>query len=282
MCTHEPRHKGYFNYDLDSLDPKSPLNPWAFIRVKNEIYTLEESLHSILPAIQRGVIGYNDCDDGSAEVILKFCQQFPSFIPVAYPYKVSQTKPISEQNCFHHYTNYVLSHIPQKEWAIKIDVDHIYDAKKLFQSFYLPKNNKEAVAYSRINLMVYRGRVFVHNTYDFGYIPPLGDQVLFYNDKCHFIGWFWDDRPVYLENWHFERPIFYIPDGELVHWHFPCVKHSRLRDKIKKWDWIPLEEFKKYHAHRLGNEIDPIMLDEERILKAYASFGRPKEILWRR
>ncbi|EFO9589602.1 beta-1,4-N-acetylgalactosaminyltransferase, partial [Campylobacter jejuni] len=48
-------HKGYFNYDEKSKDPKSPLNPWAFIRVKNEVITLKASLESILPAIQRGV-----------------------------------------------------------------------------------------------------------------------------------------------------------------------------------------------------------------------------------
>ncbi|MCW1549934.1 beta-1,4-N-acetylgalactosaminyltransferase, partial [Campylobacter jejuni] len=36
-------HKGYFNYDEKSKDPKSPLNPWAFIRVKNEAITLKAS-----------------------------------------------------------------------------------------------------------------------------------------------------------------------------------------------------------------------------------------------
>lgn len=80
-------HKGYFNYDEKSKDPKSPLNPWAFIRVKNEAITLKASLESILPAIQRGVIGYNDCTDGSEEIILEFCKQYPSFIPIKYPYE---------------------------------------------------------------------------------------------------------------------------------------------------------------------------------------------------
>ncbi|EJB26165.1 acylneuraminate cytidylyltransferase domain protein [Helicobacter pylori CPY6271] len=36
-----PTHSGYFDYDKKSQNPKSPLNPWAFIRVKNEIVTLE-------------------------------------------------------------------------------------------------------------------------------------------------------------------------------------------------------------------------------------------------
>ncbi|MBC5858425.1 beta-1,4-N-acetylgalactosaminyltransferase, partial [Campylobacter jejuni] len=115
----------------------SPLNPWAFIRVKNEAITLRASLESILPAIQRGVIGYNDCTDGSEEIILEFCKQYPSFIPVKYPYEVQIENPKSEENKLYSYYNYVASFIPQDEWLIKIDVDHYYDAKKLYKSFYI-------------------------------------------------------------------------------------------------------------------------------------------------
>ncbi len=39
----------------------------------------------MLPAIQRGVIGFNDCDDGSKEVILEFCKK----VPLIYPYQLS-------------------------------------------------------------------------------------------------------------------------------------------------------------------------------------------------
>lgn len=67
-------HFGFFNFDKNSSNPKSPLNHWAYVRVKNEARTLRASLDSILPAIQRGVIGYNDCDDGSEEIILEFCK----------------------------------------------------------------------------------------------------------------------------------------------------------------------------------------------------------------
>ncbi|EAH8789004.1 acylneuraminate cytidylyltransferase, partial [Campylobacter jejuni] len=76
------KHNGFFDFDESSKDTNSPLNPWAYIRVKNEALTLRASLESILPAIQRGVIGYNDCTDGSEEIILEFCKQYPSFIPV--------------------------------------------------------------------------------------------------------------------------------------------------------------------------------------------------------
>lgn len=112
-------NKGFFDFDPKAKDIKSPLNPWAFIRVKNEAITLRASLESILPAIQRGVIGYNDCDDGSEEIILEFCKQYPSFIPIKYPYEIQIQNPKSEENKLYHYYNYVASFIPQGEWLIK-------------------------------------------------------------------------------------------------------------------------------------------------------------------
>ena len=74
--------------ELDKYCIGTPIEPWAFIRVKNEIITIDSCLKSILPAIKKGVIGYNDCDDGTEEYILEFCKQNPGFIPVKYPYSV--------------------------------------------------------------------------------------------------------------------------------------------------------------------------------------------------
>ncbi|EJL3205894.1 hypothetical protein NME27_001923, partial [Campylobacter jejuni] len=145
------KHKGFFDFDEKSKNPTSPLNPWAYIRVKNEALTLKASLKSILPAIQRGIIGYNDCNDGSEEIILEFCKQYPSFIPVKYPYEVQIENPQSEENKLYSYYNYVASFIPQGEWLIKIDVDHIYDAKRLYKSFYIPKKDYDILCYSRID-----------------------------------------------------------------------------------------------------------------------------------
>lgn len=131
------KHQGYFDADENAKDPFSPRNPWAYIRVRNEAHTLRACLFSILPAIQRGVIGYNDCDDGSEEIILEFCEKFPSFIPVKYPYHVDIYNPEKECNKFYAYCNYVLSVIPKYQWLVKIDVDHICEASKFFKSFYL-------------------------------------------------------------------------------------------------------------------------------------------------
>ncbi|EOI6085311.1 hypothetical protein ACMU2B_001672, partial [Campylobacter jejuni] len=145
------KHKGFFDFDEKSKNPKSPLNPWAYIRVKNEALTLKASLKSILPAIQREIIGYNDCNDGSEEIILEFCKQYPSFIPVKYPYEVQIENPQSEENKLYSYYNYVASFIPQGEWLIKIDIDHIYDTKRLYKSFYIPY---DIVIYSKMDFLI--------------------------------------------------------------------------------------------------------------------------------
>ncbi|WP_121065670.1 beta-1,4-N-acetylgalactosaminyltransferase [Helicobacter pylori] len=265
-----PTHSGYFDYDQKSQNPKSPLNPWAFIRVKNEIPTLEESLFSMLAAIQRGVIGFNDCNDGSKEVILEFCKKFPSFIPISYPYEVILKNCPSLWHQLYHYSNYVLSFIPKNEWVIKIDGDHIYDAKKLYESFYIPKNTKEVVMYSRINFVVQDLKVFARNDGDFGFLDAWGDHWLLYNDCEPFEIWQYNDESyevLKLKDKH------HIKDREMVQWHFPLAK--KRRNAIVYDDLIPLKEFKKRHADLIGTRIEESMLDEKRILEMYQKFRLP-------
>ncbi len=267
-----PTHSGYFDYDKESQSPKSPLNPWAFIRVKNEIVTLEESLFSMLPAIQRGVIGFNDCDDGSKEVILEFCKKFPSFIPISYPYEVILEDCPSLWHQFYHCCNYTLSFIPKNEWVVKIDCDHIYDAKKLYKSFYIPKSIKEVVMYSRINFVVQDFEVFMRNDGDFGFLDAWGDHWLFYNDCEPFEIWQYNGdayETLKLKDKH------HIKDKELVQWHFPLAK--KRRNAIVYNDLIPLKDFKKHHADLIGTRIEESMLDEKRILEMYQKFNLAKE-----
>ncbi len=277
-----PTHSGYFDYDKESQNPKSPLNPWAFIRVKNEIVTLEESLFSMLPAIQRGVIGFNDCDDGSKEVILEFCKKFPSFIPISYPYEVILKDCPSLWHQLYHYSNYTLSFIPKNEWVIKIDCDHIYDAKKLYKSFYIPKSIKEVVMYSRINFVVRNLEVFVCNSGDFGFLDAWGDQWLFYNDCEPFE--IWQHNGEVLEIWQHNGDVYeilklkdkhHIKDKELMQWHFPLAK--KRRNALVDNDLIPLKDFKKHHADLIGTRIEESMLDEKRILEMYQKFNLAKE-----
>ncbi len=141
-----------------------PVRPWAFIRVKNEIRTIAASLESILPAIDRGVIGYNlapsEEDDGTVAFVHDFCRVHPGFRPVCYPYEVEpamspryQTGELAYENTLAAYYNAVLAEIPQGEWLIKIDVDQLYVPHILRHSFSLPRSKHDVVSYARLNLV---------------------------------------------------------------------------------------------------------------------------------
>ncbi|WP_258108300.1 beta-1,4-N-acetylgalactosaminyltransferase [Campylobacter lari] len=276
-------HKGFFDFDIKSKDIKSPLNPWAFIRVKNEAITLRASLESILPAIQRGVIGYNDCTDGSEEIILEFCRQYPSFVPVKYPYEVQIKNPKSEKNKLYSYYNYIASFIPKNEWLIKIDVDHIYDAKKLYKSFYIPRKDFDIVCFSKFNISVNKNKIYVTPPY----FIDSSDHWLIKNTNLQ-----WKEALVLggsiewneitneqLRNIPYTDISFYealdvrgkkIYYTELSNWHFPFVKQHR---KLQIQDnWVTLEDFKNKFHHLINIRIDEKLLDKDRIIQVYNNF----------
>lgn len=249
-------HRGYFNLDSNARNPKSPLNPWAYIRVKNEAHTIRACLYSILPAIQRGVIGYNDCDDGSEEIILEFCKKFPSFIPVKYPYSVDIYNPKSEENKLYAYCNYVLSVIPKNEWLVLFDADHVYVADKLYKSFYLAQNIWDMVLHSRINFL-YNGEVLIDK--DDKIFE--GDHWLVNNFGLKFIEWgggYEQLKP------HSNRII----STEMPSYHFPYQKDSR-KSMAEKRTWIPLREYK---GEDLDTRMDRKLLESREVLELCKEF----------
>ncbi|WP_366559247.1 beta-1,4-N-acetylgalactosaminyltransferase [Campylobacter sp.] len=271
-------HKGYFDFDIKSKDIKSPLNPWAFIRVKNEDITLRASLESMLPAIQRGVIAYNDCTDTSEEIILEFCKQYPSFIPKKYPYEVQMENPQSENNKLHSYYNFALSFIPKGEWFIKIDTDHIYDAKKLYKSFYGVKNDLTAIAYPRINFLIINNEIYIQNVGDNGFIYG-SDQLLIKNKDLIFKERMTSKSSQWIDNESIENILYsesmQIPKNvkiiffNLMQWHFLALKMRRVEFQ-KNLAILTLEEFKKIHKTKLNVIIDEKMLELEEIKRQLA------------
>lgn len=268
-------HKGYFDFDKSAKSSKSARNPWAYIRVKNEAITLKSCLESILPAIQRGVIGYNDCDDGSEQIILDFCQKYPSFIPVKYPYEVQIQNPQSEENKFHQYSNFVLDFIPKNEWFIKIDVDHVYDAAKLFKSFYLAQHFFDAVFVARMNFIIKNKQIYIgklsKSPINLDEFYTLGvDHWLVCNQNLHFKEWFPNESKLSYEVLRLKNRRFF--HTELNNWHFPLVKKSRSNssDEAIK-NAFTLEQIK--HSLLIGTRIDIKMLDENKILEIYNNFN---------
>ena len=283
-------HFGYFDFDPRSSNPKSPLNPWAFIRVCNEAITLKSCLESILPAIQRGVIAYNDCTDGSEEIILEFCAKYPSFIPAKYPHHIEIHTPKHKENMLHNYYNFALSFIPKKQWLIKIDCDHIYDAKKLYKSFYMAKHKYDVVQYDRVNFIVKNNEVRVlrgqpsSQNID-GFMGHFLDHWLVYNAKFEFIPQYFNDGKSQIELWTFGYKRFFI-FAEINNYHFPYIKEKRISYANSKFvnpklqldecfdKSATLESIRK--SSLVGTRIDPAMLDKEKILQIYDSFAWDK------
>lgn len=261
----------YRRVKLDEIKIKGkPIEPWAFIRVKNEIRTIEASLNSILPAINKGVIGYNDCDDGSEEFILEFCKKNPGFIPCKYPYHVyppsheKYKEEGEEEKKLPAYYNYVLSKIPKNEWLMKVDVDHIYDAEKLKKVFYLLKKPSDCVILSRLDLHYLNEKLYTFKDKE-NFKAPL-DMWIINNSNLKF-ELFKTNKSEFFACETLKVKDRNIIFTQLTNWHFPCMKKERYIEDLNK-----LETFKNFKKNYLGLEITPDMLDEDRIIEECKKF----------
>lgn len=271
---------------IDGYCKGIPIEPWAFIRVKNEITTIDSSLKSILPIIKKGVIGYNDCTDGSEEYILQFCKENPGFIPVKYPYSIYPPhhevykSDGEEEKKLAGYYNYVLSFIPKNEWIIKIDCDHVYDTAKLKKLFYLPKKDNDYIVLSRLNVHVINDEV-----YFIGKNPLVENKDFFLlkNKNLNFRNRKWYDKGKFLaceclyinniasNSSELEEKYNFIY-GEVTNYHFPIVKNWRTANEMES-TLNNLYVFDKYNIKLFDNEmIDKKMLNKEKILEIYNKF----------
>lgn len=275
--------------ELDKYCVGTPIEPWAFIRVKNEIITIDSCLKSILPAIKKGVIGYNDCDDGTEEYILEFCKQNPGFIPVKYPYSVYPPSheiyktEEEEEKKLHSYYNYVLSYIPENEWLIKIDCDHVYDAEKLKKIFYIPKNDRECIIIPRLDLHFQNEKLY---TISKNPLVEGKDHFLLKNKNLKFKKVLMNieiegknyftaceglvKEEVDLNSRKIESKLNFIY-VELVNYHFPLVKKWRQSGFEGREYLTDFNEYKKMAP--IVSKIDEKMLDEKKIINICKKFN---------
>lgn len=258
----------YF-YFQDENNPKSPRNPWAFIRVCNEGSTLTQSLDSIKMAFKRGIIVYNECTDGSDEMIRRFCERNPGFKAVEYPYQVAQCLHKKSEREYKKrladYYNFALSFIPQDEWLCKIDVDQIYDAKKLKDTFLLPKSQKDIVFYFRMNLHCFDGGIYLDKEQP---ISDPYDHWLICNKGLYFIESIQEENGDEIFSWELlQIPFDYNTIVvDLNTWHFPRMKEKR-RALVKTENYIHISRYKEVIPYKYLQRIKPEMLDEKRILR---------------
>ncbi|OOF35583.1 hypothetical protein [Rodentibacter heidelbergensis] len=259
---------------------REPVKPYAFIRLHNEIKTVDIALKSILPALKGGVIGFHSCSDGTKEYILEFCKKYPQFIAIEYPYDVipSGDKRYMNDNIepysrLDSYYNFVWSHLPKNEWIIKVDGDHIYDSDVLKELCKLPMRKKDCIILSRINLHCHNGECYIHEKYP---VMEVGDHWILYNRDVKFKfykGWINGCFSAY--------EILPLPSlkrkkilGICPNWHFPVVKNRR--DDFNVEDWILLKDFnvnEYIRKNKLEGRIQSYLLDEKNILEAFSRFN---------
>ncbi|WP_172402278.1 beta-1,4-N-acetylgalactosamyltransferase [Helicobacter sp. 13S00401-1] len=234
--------KGFWQRNVKGFRKvKKPIKPYAFIRVCNEIPTLKASLESIV-FLERGVIVYNDCTDGSEEVILEFCKKYSDFKAYKYPHKVK--RPYAPGEVFpegykelYEYYNFALDKIPKDEWLLKIDVDQIYMQDITEESFKLIEYENDIVCYPRVNLHVLDGEVLVSKDIP---LSDVDDHWLIFNHNLSF---------KMCANSHGVMEVLVLPHSgirvkksSINSFHFPVLKKQRfVSDKSKFFTW---EEFK--------------------------------------
>ena len=112
----------------------------AYIRVKDEIKTIEPCLNSIDELFDRIIIVYSDeQDDGSIELIHNWTKTRPYCEVHKYPYKVlpsyddAYNFDYDEKNSLASYNNFGLSFFEQEEYVFKIDADQVYIRSALIE-----------------------------------------------------------------------------------------------------------------------------------------------------
>lgn len=267
---------------------RKPIKPYAFIRVNNEIKTIDACLKSILPLVKGGVIGLHDNaeDDGTHEYVRAFCRKYPQFILVEYPHQVlpagslSYIKNNDANRRLDTYYNAIWSQLPKNEWVIKVDGDHVFHEKHMKDLYRLPVRKNDCIFLSYINLHHFEGKFYIRQD---AVVEP-GDHWLIFNGELipdkPFVFEFVDDGESYIAREAFSADFrrFNIIYSILSNWHFPRLKEQRQKYKLSRF--VPFEEGDVYQGGRFKGRIPADMIDLEQIERVYQRFNNDgKKIL---
>lgn len=141
---------------------------YAFIRIKNEIGTIDPFFRNLKQLFNCGVIGYDpeSYGDGSGEYIDNFIRQNSTFKSAFYPFPVNRPYGVKDeievQNRLDTYYNHVLSKIPTDSWFLKVDADHYYDPDLMQVTLsYFDQSSIKAYRIILLNVAVYNGKIYV-------------------------------------------------------------------------------------------------------------------------
>lgn len=175
-------------WERDYFNTQKAVEPWAFLRVHNELKMIQKSLPNIAQVIHKGVIATHGSTDGTDEYVKDFCKKNKGFIFYQYPYPVIPAhdkryqQSVPYENTLAAYYNAVLELIPKNEWLIKIDADMICFPNLLERTFHMMQSDTDCISYSRLNLV----RTSSNQWKIFSYQRP-GDHWLIKNNNLKFI-----------------------------------------------------------------------------------------------
>lgn len=269
---------------------REPIRPYAFIRLHNEIVTVEACLNSLLPLLKGGVIGLHQCTDGTKEYVQAFCKKYPQFIAVDYPHDiqfyVTDDKP-DDVRYFYDYCNEIWSYLPKDEWVIKVDGDHVFDTDILRDVLRVPRKKSDMIYLARLDIHVEEGEVFVRDRRQ--PIVELPDFLFLFNDAsipdAPFERYISADgtkvHETYKQKIFENKTILYAP---VTNWHFLWARNwsSSWRDTINYSLWKPLrdsclQDLTTLEQGRFFGRVHKRLLDEQRILAAYNSLNHDRE-----
>lgn len=215
-------------WERDQFNNKPSVEPWAFMRVHNEIKMIKKSLPNIKKVIHRGVIATHGSTDGTDEYIEEFCKQNENFIFYRYPYHVFPAnderykRDIPYENTLAAYYNATLNLIPQNEWLIKIDADMLCFPECLEKTFHMVQSEDDCLIYSRLDCIRTENNSWMISAY-----RRPGDQWLIKNKNLKFINKIFYDHGEFRAHEVLLKGKKRIISPECVWLHFPYEKEWR-------------------------------------------------------
>ena len=220
----------------------------AFVRVKNEIKTIEACLESIDGVFDRIVIIHsNEPDDGSAAFMNQWCGARSYCEIYEYPHAV--IPPFDPrygkgaykwENSLAAYYNFGLDFFDPEEWVFKIDADQVYVKNRLRHVVAYIKSQGDTVSHyysiEGYNTFVWRGRLvlpkhFIHKGYKDHFVIKRKYFKSFEQKKDWELASFVEQRPfknimqgVFFHygkfrerDWEHYSHVAEIPDSKIIH-----------------------------------------------------------------
>ncbi|WP_275583442.1 hypothetical protein [Campylobacter sp. RM5004] len=154
---------------------------------------------------------------------------------------------------------------------IKIDCDHIYDAKKLFNMFYLVKSDYDVVSIPRINFIIKDNEVYIETYNKNLVLRDVVDHWLIKNTNLNFKDFICNR---FIENLKLTKN-HKVLRTELNNYHFPYIKaqkYNRYGRLIKLDDFINSININE----KIFNQLDLSILNRSLILNIYTKFTKDK------